>query len=128
MAQDLRSFLEDYGGKYPDEILRIDLPVDQRHEGTALIAQLERQKRFPVVIFSDVRGNGEPLDMPVITWEHASRLRMARLLDSTVEQAGVACYERMGNPIPPEVVDKNEAPVKEVALRGEDVDLRRFPA
>jgi 2,5-furandicarboxylate decarboxylase 1 len=127
MPLDLHSFVRDYGKLHPEEFLTIDSPIDYRYEGTALIAKLERLKRFPVVIFNDVRRDGERSDMPLITWEHGSRLRMARLLGTTVEQAGVACYEAMRAPRDPVVVDRGEAPVQELVLHGDDVDLRKLP-
>ncbi len=125
---DLHSFLRDYSEQYPNEVLTIDRPIDYRYEATAVITELERLKRFPIVIFNDVRADGERLSMPVITWEHASRLRVARLLGSTVDEAGQACYQATSDPRPPVVVATNEAPVKDVVLEGEDVDLRRLPA
>jgi 2,5-furandicarboxylate decarboxylase 1 len=124
----LHTFLEDYGKLYPEEILTIDRPVDYRYEATALISQLERQKRFPIVIFDDVRADGEKLRMPVITWEHSSRLRMARLLEADVYEVGVAFAAATGNPRPPMLVERSEAPVKDVILEGDDVDLRKLPA
>ncbi|HZT06064.1 MAG TPA: UbiD family decarboxylase [Chloroflexota bacterium] len=125
---DLHGFLIQYERDYPDEVVHVERPMDATWELTALAAKLERDKRFPVLIFHDIRVDGLPLDIPLVTFMMASRLRLARLLGSGVPEAGRVCFERVQRRRPPIVVPRAEAPVKQIVETGSAVDVRRFPA
>ena len=58
--QSLRGFLGLVARTYPDELLRIDQPVSSRLETTAMIFELERAGKNPVVIFGNVEGHTMP--------------------------------------------------------------------
>src|SRR4051812_20631683 len=94
-APDLHRFLEGYERDFPNEVVHVETPIDAEFELTALAAKLEKEKRFPLLIFHDVRIDGERSEMPLVSFMMASRLRLARLLGVDVPEAGLACYQRM---------------------------------
>ncbi len=125
---DLHSYLDQYEKDYPDEVVHIEEPLNAAWEITALATKFEKAKRFPVLVCHNVIVDGQRMEMPLVTFLMASRIRLARALGADVQQAGVACYERVQERRKPVVVARNEAPVKEVVEKGSDVDVRRFPA
>jgi 2,5-furandicarboxylate decarboxylase 1 len=125
---DLHGFLEQYERAYPDEVVHVEAPLDASFELTALAAKLEKEKRFPLLVFHNVIVDGERMEMPLVSFMMASRLRIARLLGVGVAEAGLACYERMQHRQAPVVVPRSEAPVKQIVETGAGVDVRRFPA
>src|SRR5690349_5934699 len=124
----LQTFLRAYEREHPDEVLHIERPIDANWEITALAIKLEQAKRFPVLVCHNVIVDGQPAEMPLVTFLTASRLRIARALGTDVRGAGLACYERLQRRQQPVLVSRAEAPVKEVVERGADVDVRRLPA
>ena len=120
MAQDLRSYLELVEEK--DELVRISDPVDPRHEVTALVVKLARERRRrPVLLLENVKGS----ELPVVTNLHAGRRRMALAMGTEPRGVQRAFLEAMERPLPPVVVDTG--PVKEVMRTGGDVDLLALP-
>lgn len=128
MAQDFHSFLSEYERQFPNEVLHIEQPISNHLEVTALITQLEKEKRFPVLIFHNIMINGSKAELPLVTFLLASRKRMAQLLNTTVQQAGLECYRRMQALQEPVVISRAQAPVKEIVQKGNEIDMRRYPA
>jgi 2,5-furandicarboxylate decarboxylase 1 len=124
-GRDLRSYLRFLEEQYPDQIYHVTREVDPHFEVTALLAKLEQQRRFPVVVFDRVKGSS----MPVVTNVHASFQRLAMALGlpptATVREFTREYAYREDHPIPPEIVDTG--PVKEVILKGDEVDLYQLP-
>jgi 2,5-furandicarboxylate decarboxylase 1 len=124
-GRDLRGYLRFLAEQHPDQLYHVTREVDPRFEATALLAQLERQQRFPVVIFDRVKGS----PFPVVTNVHASFQRLAMALglppDATVRDFTREYGRREDRPIPPVVVPTG--PVKEVVLTGDQVDLFQLP-
>ena len=50
MPKDLRSFIDDVQAKAPEDIARVNRSISPRYEITALLTQLERKKRFPLLL------------------------------------------------------------------------------
>ncbi|MDE0034144.1 MAG: UbiD family decarboxylase [Deltaproteobacteria bacterium] len=120
MSQDLRSYLDLVESK--DELVRISAPVDPRHEVTALVAKLARERRRrPVLLLENVKGSA----LPVVTNLHASRRRMALAMNAEPRGVQQAFLKAMERPVAPVVVDTG--PVKEVVRTGADVDLLALP-
>ena len=82
MPEDLRSFIAKLESKYPEEVARVTKPIAPRYEITALLTQLEKQKRFPLLICEKVEG----CDAPVVINAQASRKLMAMALDCKPEE------------------------------------------
>ena len=121
MSQDLRSFIEKVRQESPEEVLTISKEVDPRFEITALVVKLEQERRFPIMVFENVKGT----KFPVVTNVHASRRRLASAIGSDPRAAVANYLRRIEQPIPPKEVDTG--PVKEVILKGDQVDLRAIP-
>jgi 2,5-furandicarboxylate decarboxylase 1 len=118
---ELRSFIEDIRRNHPEEVLTISREVDPRFEITALVVKLEQERRFPILIFENVRGS----KFSVVTNVHASRRRLASAIGSEPRSAVANYLKRIERRIPPKEV--TSGPVKEVILSSEQVDLRAIP-
>ena len=121
MAKDLRSFIAELEAKHPEEIARVIQSISPRYEITALLTQLEKAKRFPLLYCEQVAGG----DTPVVINAQASRKSMALALDCREEELAAAFTARQGKPIAPEEV--TDAPVQQVVKLGEDIDLSKIP-
>src|SRR5262249_6697264 len=119
--QSLRGFLRMVEQDFPDEILRIREPVGLRQETTALVFELERAGRQPVVVFDNVAGGTMPLGTNVA----ANRRLLAACLGVTSDELPTAFRERCQRYIPCELV--KEAAWNEVVIEGDDVDLTKLP-
>ena len=120
MSQDLRSYLDLVESK--DELVRISAPVDPRHEVTALVAKLARERRRrPVLLLENVKGSA----LPVVTNLHAGRRRMALAMNTEPREVQGAFLRAMERPVSPVLV--GTGPVKEVVRTGGDVDLLALP-
>jgi 2,5-furandicarboxylate decarboxylase 1 len=118
---DLRSFVEKVRQESPEEFLVISKVVDPRFEITSLVVKLERERRFPILLFEKVKGT----KFPVITNVHAARRRLASAIGSEPRAAVASYLRRIASPLAPK--DASAAPVKEVILKGDQVDLRSLP-
>jgi UbiD family decarboxylase len=127
-SHDLHTFLERYEKAYPDEVVHIEKPVNAEWELTAVAMKLEKEKRFPVLVYHNVLVGGKRTELPLVTFLMASRLRLARAMGVTVQQVGVTCYERVQQRLKPVVVSRSEAPVKQIVEKGAELDVRAFPA
>lgn len=120
-AIELRGFIESVRRDHPEEVLTIGREVDPRFEITALVAKLEQERRFPILIFENVRGS----KFPVVTNVHAARRRLAAAIGSEPRSAVANYLKRIERRIPPKEVATG--PVKEVILTGDQIDLRAMP-
>jgi 2,5-furandicarboxylate decarboxylase 1 len=124
---DLRGFLDFLCQHHPDQVMHVEREVDPRFEVTALLAKLEQQGRYPVVIFRNVRGSR----MPVVTNVHASFARLAMAIGlpetASVPEFTAEYGRREDRPLEPILVPRDEAPVKQVVLQGDEVNLFDLP-
>jgi UbiD family decarboxylase len=124
----LQEFIASYAEAFPSEVLHVERPIDRRHEITALLSLLEKEQKFPIVIFDRVIADGREAELPVVSFLMSSRYRLAWAMDTTVERAGVACFERMQQRCEPVRVGRDDAPVKQVVETGDAIDVTRLPA
>lgn len=120
-SQSLRGFLRMVETSHPEELLRIRQPVDLRFDMTALVFELERAGRNPVVVLDNVVGHR----MPIVTNVAANRRLLAACLGVGVDELPTAFRERSQKYIPCELV--SEAPWNEIVIEGDDVDLNALP-
>lgn len=122
---DLRTYLE----ARTREVLVLDEAVDARFELTALQHTLDRDGLYPIVLARRVRlTDGSLSDLPVVNNLTASRVLVADALGLTDHRVAAAWFaRRSAASIAPFVVERG-APVQEVVLQGEQVDLTRLPA
>lgn len=122
MAQDLRTFLDRVKRDNPEDFLVVSREVDPAFEITAITVKLEQEaKRRPIILFEKVKGTA----FPVLTNLHAGRSRLAAAIHAKPDEMQRAYLRAMEKPIPPKVVAK--APVKEVILTGDQIDLYKLP-
>jgi UbiD family decarboxylase len=121
MPKDLRSFIAELEAKHPEEVARVTKSISPRYEITALLTQLEKVKRFPLLYCENVEGS----DAPVVINAQASRKLMALALECKPEALAAKFTERQGKPIAP--VEVNDAPVQEVVKIDAEVDLAKVP-
>ncbi|MBI2357639.1 MAG: UbiD family decarboxylase [Deltaproteobacteria bacterium] len=134
MPKSLRSFLEECRREIPNEVVHITKEVDPAHyDVTAIIKHLGAMKKFPILVFDrprNLHGQVSNEFKLVMNCEISQRkaqiaLGVPRQTDRT--RMAEVCLEREEHRIPPIVVDKKSAPVKEVVKKGGDVDLYELP-
>lgn len=121
MPKDLRSFIAELESKHPEEVARVSKAISPRYEITALLTQLERSKRFPLLVCENVEGS----DAPVVINAQASRKLMALALECKPEELAATFTERQSRPLAP--LEVAEAPVHEAVKLGERADLTKVP-
>lgn len=127
-VKELRSFLRDVEGHYPEELVHVAQEVNLRFEISALLVKLDRAHRFPVVVFDKVRNvAGQASPFPLLSNLFASRRLCALALESSVERVGLDYDLRSQSLKQPAVIGKDGAPVKEVIYKGDDANLFHFP-
>ena len=121
MPKDLRSFIAELESKHPEEVARVAKPISPRYEITALLTQLEKAKRFPLLFCEKVEGS----EAPVVINAQSSRKLMALALECKQENLAARFTERQGKPLAP--VEVSNAPVHESVKLGDDIDLAKVP-
>lgn len=119
--QSLRGFLHMVEADYPDEFLRISEPIDQRFDMTAIVFELQRAGKSPVVLLEHVDG----FDMPVVTNVAANRRLLAACLGVDARDLPAAFRDRCQHYIPCATV--TEAAWNDVVIEADDVDLTKLP-
>jgi UbiD family decarboxylase len=119
--QSLRGFLRMVETEYPDEFLRVQNEIDPKFESTAMLFELDRVGRSPVVMFEKIKGYTTPL----VTNVAGNRKLLAACLGVKPSELPTAFRERVQKYIPCEVVDT--AAWDEVVIEGDDIDLFKLP-
>jgi UbiD family decarboxylase len=121
MSQDWRDFITLYEQDNPGDVLRITEELNAVWEPTAIIMELERMRRYPLVIFEKISGR----DFPVVANLLAGRERLARALGVTSEEIGSSFADRIQRSIPFEIV-KSPAFLQN-QFAGAELDLAELP-
>jgi 2,5-furandicarboxylate decarboxylase 1 len=120
--QSLRGFLQMVEAEHPEELLRIRQPVDAQLEMTAIVFELERAGKSPVVIFQSPAGKNS---MPVVTNVAGNRKLLAACLGVDVKDLPATFRERCQTYIPCEIV--KDAAWQDVVIEGDGIDLSTLP-
>jgi 2,5-furandicarboxylate decarboxylase 1 len=126
MPKDLRTFLRSLVEHRSGELRVVSDRVNPEFEAAALIDKIWRDTRypgFPAVYFEHI-GDSE---IPLILNLHGTYERLALSIDSDVKGMVEQYARREGNPIPTTLVNSDQAPVHEVVLTGDDIDVRKLP-
>jgi len=121
MSQDLREFLTKYESEFPGVILRINNEIDSKFEPTALIKELDKNNKYPIVIFENISGSS----LPVITNVLASRRSISFALGVKEEELSVQYAKRIKTRFTPKIL--SDAPFYSNHLINEQVDLSSLP-
>jgi len=119
--QDLRTFLAEYEGRFPGDVLNIETPVSAAEDIAAIVWELSGRHRQEMLRFTKVEG----IDHEVVTNMFASRDRIERMLGAVPGQLHNRYEELAGEPQPLNIVDNG--PVLGNVSSGDDVDLSRLP-
>jgi len=114
----LRTFLADLPEQ---EILRVRESIDLDYLPTALVLELERLRRSPVVLIEKPKG----YDVPIVTNLFGSRDRIARMVRTEPGGFNAAWTRAVNNLVPPLMIDGG--PVHENIVSGDEVDAGRLP-
>src|ERR1700675_1209323 len=120
--QSLRGFVSALEQAHPGEVVRISEPVDLAYQTQALALELERRRRFPVLIFEQIRGHS----IPVVSNVMASRRGLATALGAGEAQLPGEYAKRPREPPKPVILDRPPFPV-DVQRGDDDVDLGALP-
>jgi 2,5-furandicarboxylate decarboxylase 1 len=126
MAQDLRTYLEKLVKEHPEQLKVVDDEVDPEFEATAIVHKIEKDDRypgFPAVLFRNIKGSKVPLILNL----HGTFERVALSIDSDVAGMVPEYSKREANSIPTTLVSSEDAPVHEVVMTGDDIDITKFP-
>lgn len=121
MKQDWRYFLQDFETRHPGDVLTISEELQREYEPTAIIMELERQKRYPLVRFDRIAGSS----FPVVANTLATRHRLGLALEIEAEDLAATFASRIQNALPPERIDA--PPFQANCMAGGDIDLYRLP-
>lgn len=133
ISKSLRTFIEAFEERYPDEVVRVEREVNPaEYDVTAIIKHLDAQRRFPVLIFERPRSLAGPVSEVRLTMNcEITQNKIQVALDTlpTVgrTELGEECLRREANAIKPVVVDRADAPVKQVIRTGEQASLHELP-
>jgi UbiD family decarboxylase len=119
--QDVRRFVADLEGARAGDVLRIAEPVSIEYDVQAIALELERRRRFPVLLFEQVRG----FDTPIVSNLMASRRTLASALSVGEGELAQEYARRLREPLKPVVRD--EAPFPLHVVTGAAFDLGRLP-
>ena len=126
-------------------LLRIKAVDQDKYEGTAFIYKMLDNlgiERSPAVMFEKVMINGTWMEGPVLGniycgWDTAAMAYGAKKITDDQGEMFRAVVDRIASladkktdtwkKIAPVKIDKSKAPVKEVIVKGEDIDLYKFP-
>jgi UbiD family decarboxylase len=121
MAKDLRAFIDQLSTQSPDDIVRITRAISPRYEISAVLTQLEKKKRLPLLYFENLTGHSAP----VVINAQATRRLMALAMACQADELSRKFSERQATPIAP--VETKKAPVQEIVELGDRVDLTQVP-
>jgi UbiD family decarboxylase len=119
--QDLRAFLHDFERSHPGQVLRVGEDVAIEYDVQAIALELERRRRFPVVLFERVRG----FETPVVANVMASRAALAAALGAAEAELPHEYARRLRETVKPVVRD--EPPFRVRRIDGDALDLGRLP-
>jgi 2,5-furandicarboxylate decarboxylase 1 len=114
----LRSFLAELP---QEDTLRLRDPVELDYVPTALILELEKRRRTPVVIIENPKG----FSGPVVANLFASRERIARMVGAEPGGFNDAWTHALAHMIAPIMV--SDGPVHELVVQGNELDAGTLP-
>ncbi len=131
MAKDMRQFLQLVKEKGSDFYVEVKKPLKPKLEPSIIQHKLADKGHFPVIYCPTIEGS----KLPLVTSLFGSYELLGLAIDidpKTPKSLGKAYIaeeyrRRSSNLLAPQIVQRSEAPVKEVVLRGKDVDLGLLP-
>ena len=131
--KDLRSFLTQIEKESPEQLIRVESPIDPNlFEVTAFLHHLEKRGHPCITLFEKVKDlKGSDTQIRLAYNMFVTRSLCARALDLPATADGMELTRefalREGQPGRTVRVESAEAPCKQNVLRGNKVDLRSLP-
>ena len=113
------------------ELQRIGKPVDADEELAAITYMATRSEKAPALLFENIAGDRSGSRVLAnMLGSSKERYALAVGLDPDLSIAEMIAESRtiMNRRIAPVRIPKSKAPVNEIVLRGDDIDLTQFPA
>jgi 2,5-furandicarboxylate decarboxylase 1 len=126
MAKDLRTYLDQLIKAHPEQLKTATKQVDPEFEAAAIVDRTKDDPRypgFPAVLFKNVKGSPVPLLINL----HGTYERLALSLDTDVYGMVEEYARREGGGVPTTPVASEQAPVHEVVLTGDQIDVSKLP-
>jgi len=123
--KDMRDFIHE--AETVGQLKRVKAEVDWNLE-LSHIAKLNEEKSGPALLFENVKGYTSPVITSVCTTTQRLSLIMGAPLESSLVDLMRFWVEKGKTLVPPKFVDRSKAPCKENIMRGDDIDLFKFPA
>ena len=127
MNKDLRTFLAEARQMGPDYFASVSRKVDPIYEPCVIQQKFAARDEWPVIRFDNVAGS----DMPLVTnlFGKYELLGLALGVDPDRPKSDILdrFRERVARPLPTKQVSRDEAPVKQVVIGKDEVDLSAFP-
>lgn len=126
MPKDLRHFIGHLRANSPADLVEIEKRIPRDLYMTLIQEKLARQGRYPAVLFNNVADHG----WPVVTGLFSSYRLLAHVLGVDPTDKGRVLTEfmrREASPIEPIAFSGGTAPVHEVVMTGDDIDLGKLP-
>ena len=128
MVKDLRSFLEDVKKAGPEYYIELKKEVSTYMEPYMVQQKLAEENKYPVIFCPKVKGYTQPL----VTDTFGSYDLLGIALDmapGTVSKKAILeeFSHRSDNMIAPVEIARDEAPVKDIVMTGDEVDLDKLP-
>src|SRR2546423_15583033 len=96
MPKDLRTFLPRLEERAPGEFLRVKRPVDPVFELPGVVRKLQAERRYPAVLFEQVKGR----NLPGISNLLGGERLLAEALGTTPDRLSEAYIEREDKRLP----------------------------
>jgi 2,5-furandicarboxylate decarboxylase 1 len=133
MGKNLKNFLDKIEQEYPQHLLKIEKEIDpSSFEISAIIQHLIYKNKNPVVLLKrtkDLKGNRS--GFALVDNLFATRELCALALDlhpgNTDISLSLEFSKREVQKIEPVIINKKEAPVKDVIIQGDEIDIRDLP-
>ncbi|MBI2361554.1 MAG: UbiD family decarboxylase [Deltaproteobacteria bacterium] len=133
MPKSLTTFLAEFQRDFPNELVRVGKVVNPgNYDVTAVVKHLGARRQFPILIFErplNLHGELSPIQLALSCENSQRKIQIALGVSREMNRAELAeeCLRREADRRKPVVVDRSEAPVKEVIHKGADVDLFELP-
>jgi UbiD family decarboxylase len=125
--RDLRTYLDRVEHLLPDQLVRITEPVSHEYDVTRRIEEVAHMPGNPALLFENVEGFSEPVLVNV--FGHVDRIKLALEGATRPVASRPDMYREWGALMAKSIEPVNvpSGPVREVKLRGGDIDLTKLP-
>lgn len=128
MVKDLRHFLQTVKQKGPEFYAEVAKPLNAKLEVCVIQQKLAQENRFPVIYCPEINGS----KLPLMSNLFGSYDLMGLALDVDPKSLGKAAIfqeyrKREADRKPPQTISASESPIKDIIMRGQDVDLGLLP-